>query len=85
MQFLFPLASPTPPNHSQTNPRTVILFDPEWPKKSYSRVSRKIDISENFKLGKVNSNNATYPKPYYGKKHSQSINKNSRVWRPELE
>ena len=35
----------------------------------------KSENVENFKLKDINSYNATYPNPYYGKKHSQCIQK----------
>ena len=66
--------APTSPKHSQTIPTTFIF--PTHNDPIFNHTPRGQNKSEKMKmlnLKYVNSYNATYPNPYYGKKHSQCI------------
>ena len=68
--------APTSPKHSQTIPTTFIFpthNDPIF--NNTPRGQNKLENFKNCKLKNINSYNATYPNPYYGKKHSQCIKK----------
>ena len=75
-RFWCPNVPKTLPDHSH-NFHFSTQNDPIF--NNTPRGQNKSENFENFKLKNINSYNATYPNPYYGKKHSQCIKKSQSI------